>query len=89
MIKAEKGYYRHKEDKNHNIFMKKQKELEYFKGDGVGVADIVNTWEICDGKFSCRAIKSKVTGQYVLEDSEPMLVRKVYDVLDNYENKLV
>ena len=72
-----------------DIFMKKQKELEYFKGDGVGVEYIVNTWEICDGKFSCRAIKSKVTGQYVLEDSEPMLVRKVYDVLDNYENKLI
>ena len=71
--------------KNHeelNIFMKKQKELEYFKGDGVGVADIVNTWKICDGKFSCRAIKSKVTGQYVLEDSEPMLVRKVSEVYD-------
>ena len=65
-----------------DIFMKKQKELEYFKGDGVGVADIVNTWEICDGKFSCRAIKSKVTGQYVLEDSEPMLVRKVSEVYD-------
>ena len=62
--------------------MKKQKELEYFKGDGVGVADIVNTWKICDGKFSCRAIKSKVTGQYVLEDSEPMLVRKVSEVYD-------
>jgi hypothetical protein len=24
-----------------------------------------------DGKFSCRAIKSKVTGQYVLEDDNP------------------
>ena len=68
-----------------DIFMKKQKEQEYFKGDGVGVEDIVDTWEICDGNFSCRIINSKVTGQYVLEDSEPMLVRKVYDVLDNYE----
>ena len=68
-----------------DIFMKKQKEQEYFKGDGVGVEDIVDTWEICDGNFSCRIIKSKVTGQYVLEDSEPMLVRKVYDVLDNYD----
>ena len=68
-----------------DIFMKKQREQEYFKGDGVGVEDIVDTWEICDGNFSCRIIKSKVTGQYVLEDSEPMLVRKVYDVLENYE----
>ena len=66
--------------------IKKEKEQEYFKGDGVGVEDIVNTWEICDGNFSCRIIKSKVTGQYVLEDSEPMLVRKVYDVLDNCES---
>ena len=69
-----------------DIFMKKQKEKEYFKGDGVGVEDIVDTWEICDGNFSCRIIKSKVTGQYVLEDSEPMLVRKVYDVLGNLES---
>ena len=67
--------------------IKEQKELEYFKGDGVGVEDIVNTWEICDGKFSCRAIKSKVTGQYVLEDDNPELVRRVYNALDNCESK--
>ena len=74
-----------------DIFMKKQREQEYFKGDDVSDEEIiknwgiVDTWEIFDGNFSCRIIKSKVTGQYVLEDSEPMLVRKVYDVLENYE----
>ena len=72
-----------------DAFMKNVKEeCEYYKGDGVSPDEIITNWSICDSSLlKRRAIKSKVTGQFVSEYTEPELVDKVYKILQGNEQE--
>lgn len=66
----------------HSGYIARKAEREYYKGDGVSPDEIIATWTICDNTLlNRRAIKSKVTGQFVSEYIDPELVYKVYKVL--------
>ena len=72
----------------HGEYIARKAEREYYKGDGVSPDEIIAAWTICDDTLhNRRAIKSKVTGQFVLESIEPELVNKVYKVLQDNEQK--
>ena len=73
----------------HSEYIARKAEREYYKGDGVSPDEIIATWTICDNTLrnNRRAIKSKVTGQFVSEYIEPELVYKVYKVLQDNEQE--
>lgn len=72
----------------HSEYIARKEEREYYKGDGVSPDEIIATWTICDNTLrNRRAIKSKVTGQFVSEYIEPELVDKVYKVLQDNEQE--
>ena len=74
-----RGYRRH---------AARKEEREYYKGDGVSYDFIRTNWSICDNtSLNGRVIKSKVTDQFVLEDTEPELVDKVCKVLQGNEQE--
>lgn len=66
----------------HAEYIARKEEREHYKEDGVSHDEIIANWSIHDNALlKSRVIKSKVTGQLVLEDIEPELVHKVYSVL--------
>ena len=72
----------------HSEYIARKEEREYYKGDGVSPDDIIATWTIgANTLLNRRAIKSKVTGQFVSEYIEPELVDKVYKVLQDNEQE--
>lgn len=72
----------------HSEYIARKAEREYYKGDGVSPDEIIATWTIGDDTLlNRRAIKSKVTDQFVLESIEPELVYKVYKVLQDNEQE--
>ena len=92
----EKGYHlgpdKHIEfEKGRNWYrgyIARKEEREYYKGDGVSPDEIITNWSICDNSLlKDRVIKSKVTGQFVLENTEPELVDKVCKVLQGNEQE--
>ena len=81
-IEFEKGRDWHRE------YIERKEECEYYKGDGVSPDKIITNWSICDSSLlKRRAIKSKVTGQFVSEYTEPELVDKVYKILQGNEQE--
>ena len=93
----EKGYWlgpdKPSESKEHRDWHKdyitRKEEREHYKEDGVSPDEIIENWSICDNELlKSRGIKSKVTGQLVLEDIDPELVNKVYSILQDNESSI-
>ena len=93
----EKGYWlgpdkpsKSKEHRDwHKDYITRKEEREHYKEDGVSPDEIIENWSICDNELlKSRGIKSKVTGQLVLEDIDPELVNKVYSILQDNESSL-
>ena len=58
----------------------KVNERAYYEKDGVSDEEIIKNWSLICGDVDITTFRSRTTGQYLVEDDNPELFRKIRDV---------